>query len=73
LPGSPPSFSAWRLCSPSSCCPLGERGRQDEQITGDTMKRPGCRASATLPLAPDARRVLRLEPQLRWPAPIWNG
>ena len=41
LPGSPPSFSAWRLCSPSSCCPLGERGRQDEQITGDTMKRPG--------------------------------
>ena len=33
LPGSPPSFSAWRLCSPSSCCPLGERGRQDEQIT----------------------------------------
>jgi len=38
LPGSPPSFSAWRLCSPSSCCPLGERSRQDEQITGDSMK-----------------------------------
>ena len=26
------------VCSPSSCCPLGERGRQDEQITGDSMK-----------------------------------
>jgi hypothetical protein len=38
LPGSPPSFSAWRVCSTLSCCPLGERGRQDEQITGDSMK-----------------------------------
>ncbi len=37
LPGSPLSFSSWR-CSPSSCCPLGERGRQDEQITGNSMK-----------------------------------
>ena len=37
LPRSPLSFSAW-LCSPSSCCPLGERSSQDEQITGDSMK-----------------------------------
>jgi hypothetical protein len=26
------------LSAPSSCCPLGERSRQHEQITGSTMK-----------------------------------
>ena len=52
LPGSPPSFSAW-LCSPSPCYPLGERGRQDEQITGDSM--PGGLAPLLLALAAMAR------------------
>jgi|SRR6267378_3447389 hypothetical protein len=40
LPGSPSSFSAW-LRSSSSCLPFGERSKQDEQITGDSMKAEG--------------------------------
>jgi len=34
------TFSAW-LRSSSSCLPFGERSKQDEQITGDSMKAEG--------------------------------
>ena len=69
LPGSRPSFSA-SLCSPSSCFPFGERGMQDEQIAGDSMKAGLAPLLLALPAHRLARRVLRLEPRLRRPAAI---
>jgi hypothetical protein len=70
LPGSPPSFSAW-LCSPSSCCPLGETAAgQDEQITGDSPDAGLAPLLLALPPHRRARRVLRLEPRPRPSAAI---
>jgi hypothetical protein len=59
LPGSPLSFSTW-LCSFSSCFPFEERGRQDEQITGNSMKAGvdiGLTARRLPPLAPQVSQV----------------
>ena len=46
LPGSPPSFSAW-LCSPSPCCPLGERGLRRTCRSLATACRAGYRHSSS--------------------------